>query len=222
MVAPFLRGYAPTDLAPDGDYSVRALAADAVALRWALAGDDGTAILVGHDWGATAAYAVPGGVFDRVVTIAVPPPSTLLGLPATLAARQARRSWYIAFQQLPGVAERALPRLLPRLWRDWSPDHDPAEDLDRLWDALDTPERRTAALTYYRHLRKLRARDLRDAALSDAYLHGADDGCLLADVARRVSGVHVVEGAGHFVQLERPEVVAETVGGPASGDPLRR
>ena len=35
-VAPYTRGYAPTDPAPDGDYSARALGADAVALAEAL------------------------------------------------------------------------------------------------------------------------------------------------------------------------------------------
>ena len=36
-VAPFMRGYAPTGLAPDGDYGLRALAGDANALHQASA-----------------------------------------------------------------------------------------------------------------------------------------------------------------------------------------
>src|SRR3954468_22339554 len=39
-VAPFMRGYAPTDLAPDGAYQMGAIARDANDLHAALGGDD--------------------------------------------------------------------------------------------------------------------------------------------------------------------------------------
>src|SRR6476646_5540966 len=55
-VAPFQRGYAPTGLPADGAYQTGALAADANALHEALGGS-GDAVLIGHDWGATATYA---------------------------------------------------------------------------------------------------------------------------------------------------------------------
>ncbi|MEA2126069.1 MAG: hypothetical protein QOI80_2851 [Solirubrobacteraceae bacterium] len=191
-----MRGYAPTSIA-DG-YSIAALACDAVALRWALAGD-GPAVLVGHDWGAVTAYAVPAGVFDRVVTLSVPPPETLRRPPL----RQLRSSWYMAFNQLRGLAERAQPRLVPKLWRTWSPAYDATEDLEHLRAAWPTREHISAALGYYRALRPSRRR-----SLPTTYLHGADDGCMLAEVA---AGAVLVPGAGHFVQLERPEVVADYV-----------
>jgi pimeloyl-ACP methyl ester carboxylesterase len=59
----------------DGRYSVGALVADVVALHQALSGDD-QAVLVGHDWGAEAAYGAAAFVPDRwrrLVTLAVPP-----------------------------------------------------------------------------------------------------------------------------------------------------
>src|SRR5262252_2808385 len=59
-VAPFMRGYAPTAVPADGAYDVGALAADAVALHEALGGDR-EAVLIGHDWGAEAAYAAASG-----------------------------------------------------------------------------------------------------------------------------------------------------------------
>ena len=51
-VAPWTRGYAPTSVPADGDYSMTALTADANALHEALGGD-ADAVLVGHDWGAS-------------------------------------------------------------------------------------------------------------------------------------------------------------------------
>src|SRR3712207_3137687 len=54
-VAPFLRGYAPSSVPADGDYTQTALAADINALHDALGGD-ADAVLIGHDWGAGIAY----------------------------------------------------------------------------------------------------------------------------------------------------------------------
>ena len=70
-----MRGYAPTGLAADGSYELGALVSDAVALHAALDGDE-RAVLIGHDWGAEAAYgaaAVAPERWRRLVTIAVPP-----------------------------------------------------------------------------------------------------------------------------------------------------
>src|SRR5689334_17899918 len=132
VVAPYTRGYAPTDLAPDGAYQLGALARDALALRDALGGD-GRAVLIGHDWGAATAYLAGAhrpAAFARIVTLAVAPGPALASPMASphalardvgLVARQLRMSWYMFFQLLPVISERSLPRLIPKLWRDWSP-----------------------------------------------------------------------------------------------------
>jgi pimeloyl-ACP methyl ester carboxylesterase len=51
--------------------------------------------------------------------------------------------------------------------------------------------------------------------LPTLYLHGTDDGAATSDYARWVervlpegSRVEIVDGAGHFMQLDRPDVVA--------------
>jgi pimeloyl-ACP methyl ester carboxylesterase len=240
VVAPFMRGYGPTDLAPDGAYQLGALARDAIEAHAALGGD-ARAVLIGHDWGAAAAYCAASHSpqrFRRVVTMAVPPlattfaplmsPRALIGeLPVLL--RQLRLSWYMLFQQLPVISERRLDRLIPKLWADWSPGFDAREDVARVFAALDGRRRRTAALRYYRALAQPWYRSA-EYAPEQAYwmgvpdrpvllLQGQNDGCIQPVLAERArdalapgSAVEVVPDAGHFLQLERPELVNQLIG----------
>jgi pimeloyl-ACP methyl ester carboxylesterase len=140
------------------------------------------------------------------------------------------------FQLVPGVSERALPWLIPRLWRAWSPGYDPAGDLPDVFAALDGPGRRTAALRYYRAFLLPWVRSDEYAAEQSRwassprvpvlYMHGARDGAQLPAVARRAERIlrppsrfELVEGAGHFLHLERPDhvngLIAEFVGSAA-------
>src|SRR4249920_172110 len=100
-VAPFMRGYAPTGLSPDGHYPLGALVADAVALHEALDGDE-RAVLIGHDWGAETAYgaaAVAPERWRRLVTLGVPP----LALDERIFSDygQLKRFFYLFFFKTP-------------------------------------------------------------------------------------------------------------------------
>ncbi len=230
-VAPYMRGYAPTAAAPDGRYQSGALAADAVALVEALGYED--AIVVGHDWGALAAYgaalAEPRRV-RKLVTAAVPY-GPQVGMALAGNYDQQKRSWYMFFFQLP-LAEAAVGQddfaFLERLWRDWSPGWQwPAEEMTALKETFRQPGVLEAALGYYRAAFNPA---LHDPALADLqmrlmgmmepievptlYLHGANDGCIgrelltgMGDLFPRGLRVEVVAGAGHFLHQERPDDV---------------
>ncbi|CAB4732411.1 unannotated protein [freshwater metagenome] len=236
VVAPFLRGYAPTGLAPDGSYHVPALVHDTLALHAALGGD-GRAVVVGHDWGALVAHgtgAAEHTPYAAAVAMAVPPapalfPRGLGDLP--LLARQSLLSWYTVFHQLPLLPERVFSAHVARLWRAWSPGYDPGEDLEHLAAALPDRAHRKAAIDYYRAAPRRGALPPAYADLADSwlqlprvpllYLHGARDGCLDSRFAARLvellpelparSRVEVVPSAGHFLQLERADRVAALV-----------
>ena len=218
-VAPFTRGYAPKDLAPDDSYLIADQAADVVALCNALGGDE-RAVLIGHDWGAAAVWGVTAREpqrFARYVAIAVPPPPVLLkpfGSLRTLGtgARQARMSWYFLYNQLP-ASERGLDRVIPKLWRDWSPGYDAREDLAHVFESLDGFARRRAALRDYRNnlQRGLNATFTIHPGAPALYLHGERDGCIQAamaalstDVLASGSRYELVPDVGHFMQLEHP------------------
>lgn len=233
VVAPWLRGYAPSGIAPDGSYQTAALAADALALHDQLGGD-GDAVIIGHDWGAMTAYGAAVAEpqrWRRVVTLAVPP------MPALATSffnyEQIRRSFYMFFFQSP-LAEIAVAmnelEFIAKLWRDWSPGFDAARsgDLDNVGRALGDPANLSAAIGYYRAMFDPTRQRPELAGLQEScaqippqptlYLHGADDGCLGASLTHGVdallspgSQVELVADAGHFLQLEQPAIVNQHI-----------
>jgi pimeloyl-ACP methyl ester carboxylesterase len=207
-VAPWSRGYAPTAVPADGDYTVAALAADANALHEALGGGD-DAVLIGHDWGAITAYGAAALAPDRwrrVVTMAVPPPPVASA--AFFDYRQPLAEMVVGADDLAFIDE---------LWRDWSPAYDGRDDLPHVKDALRRPENLAAAIGYYRAM--FGGGMLGETpAQPTLYLHGADDGAFLSDRVPEASAhlsadsqVEVVPGTGHFLHLEQPDTVNKRV-----------
>jgi pimeloyl-ACP methyl ester carboxylesterase len=222
VVAPTLRGYAPSSLARDGRYDGATLGRDVLALIERLG--QGPARVVGHDWGALAAYAAAALAPERLshlCTVAVPHPAAA-GL-GWVRPAQLRRSWYMFYFQLRGLAERRVSAdhlaFIDRLWRDWSPGwQQPPDEMEAVKAALRPPEHLGAALGYYRAMLHPRAFFdenrllLRPAQVPALYVHGVDDGCMgveLVDGVERAyrRGVRVerIAGAGHFCHLEKPE-----------------
>ncbi len=227
-VAPFLRGYAPTEVPEDGLYQSGALAQDACDLHEALGGGH-DAVLIGHDWGALAAYGAAAWQPDRwrrVVTAAVPPQSVAAA--GLLSFDQLKRSWYMFFFQsflADGVVGADDLVFIDRLWADWSPGYDAAEDLAHVKDSLRDPANLAAAIGYYRamlgngptspELDQVQAATASPTPQPTLYLHGVDDGCMTVRLADQAAGhlpaagsrVEKISAAGHFLHLEQPEKV---------------
>ena len=237
VVAPFSRGYAPTGPAADGDYHIGALMYDALAVYREL-GSPPDAVLIGHDWGAFTANGIaayPESPFAVHISMAVPPVGALrrtrgpIGRQLRMMPRQLRNSWYIMFFQLPGMPERLLPRIIPRLWRDWGPaGYSTEAALDEALAALPSPAHRRAAVGYYRALARPGRPAPRYAELHKwrfelprapiLHLQGAQDGAMMAAYAEQVdtqlppgSRVLILPSAGHFLQIEQPQVAADAI-----------
>ncbi|MFC4252373.1 alpha/beta fold hydrolase [Sinimarinibacterium flocculans] len=226
-VAPFLRGYAPSGLAADGDYRLTTVADDLIGLIGALG--ERQAFVVGHDWGAAASYVAAARAPDRVraiVTAAVPHLRRFLLRPTL---RQLARSRYMAYFQLRRIPEARIVRddfaWLRALIRRWSPGWDCTDaDLAPVFATLSQPAHCSAALAYYRALpRALADREawrllFAPLPVPAKVICGADDGCIgvemFEDQARYFgAGFELVrfDGAGHFMHCEQPQRFADEV-----------
>lgn len=236
VVAPFTRGYAPTAVPADGDYTVGALMYDAIAVHDHLEGND--AVLIGHDWGAFTANGIaayPRSPFAVHVTMSVPPIAAMqavripLGRRIRLGLTQLPMSWYMMFFQIPGIPQRVTHRVIPKLWRDWSrPGLAVDEEIANTLAALPTRAHRHAAVSYYRALARFSRPSPRYAQLHayrfamprgpHLHLQGTLDGAIqvgwtesMVDQLPVGSVVDVMPNTGHFNQLEEPAAVATAI-----------
>ena len=223
-VAPFMRGYAPTQVPADGRYDAEALGADVAALVGALGGE--SAYVIGNDWGGIATYsamALHPGVVRRAVVINIGHPATFL--PTLLNPRQVHHIFHFWFFQLEDLAPPAVRHgdyaFLDYLWDYWSAEgHEYGEHLERIkHETLAEEGRLEAALGYYRALPNFPQTHPEAAER----IQGKIDVPTLAifgnqDPARELSeGEHInftaeyrleiVPGAGHFVHREQAEAV---------------
>jgi|ERR1044071_6145597 pimeloyl-ACP methyl ester carboxylesterase len=155
VVAPDMRGYNLSDKpARVEDYKINLLVDDVLGLIRHFGRKQ--AAIVGHDWGAGVAWAVaqmyPEYVW-KLVAMQVPP---MAAWRANMTLRQALKSWYMLFFQLPRV-----PEWLMRA-RDYAlvehtfkktvarPGTFTDEDIAIYKQALREPGALTAAINYYR------------------------------------------------------------------------
>jgi pimeloyl-ACP methyl ester carboxylesterase len=226
-VAPFTRGYYPSQIPADNDYSVETMAEDGLALLDAFGAQK--AVVIGHDWGAITAYAMANIAPERVsklVTLAIPHPRVLRPGPKQLktASQFLELPWGRSSVEL---ASRDNFQYLDKTYAKWSPTwHGPVLDAQsaRMKASFARPGRLEAALGYYRSFRKdlLSPRRVllyrKKTSVPTLTIHGKLDGATLqsafASTPRAFTGPYrLVElpDAGHFVHLESPTATTDEV-----------
>jgi len=156
-ILPYLRGYHPDTLVPGRPYDALHVAEDAIGLLDALGLE--SAVLVGHDWGATLVYGAAALAPDRIqgiVPIAIPHPRTLKPKNALQALGMLVMARHFLYFQLPWAeagTRRNDFRYIDTLYRRWAPGwHGPERDaaVARAREAFATPEVLTGAIDWYR------------------------------------------------------------------------
>jgi pimeloyl-ACP methyl ester carboxylesterase len=154
VVAPDMRGYNMSYKPPRvEDYRVNRLVDDVTGLIRHFGARE--AAVVGHDWGAIVAWATAQHYPDYVWKLAalqVPPPAVW---GRNLTFRQALRSWYMLFFQLPTLPELLMRNgdfrsLGPMLRKTSRPGTFTDADIEFYKSALRVPRSLTAAINYYR------------------------------------------------------------------------
>jgi pimeloyl-ACP methyl ester carboxylesterase len=211
-VAPFTRGYHPTEIPKDGKYDVETLARDVLALIPALGEDK--AIVVGHDWGAAASYAAASLGPERVrmlVTLAIPHPRSLK---PSLGALWGIRHFFTLRRPNAAAKIRAADyKYIDKLWRRWSPawKNLPAAETTPVKQAFATPGCLEAACAYYKAFTpKLPAPHRKQITVPTVSFAGEND--IIAprayEKARHCydASYEVIQiPGGHFMHREHPE-----------------
>jgi pimeloyl-ACP methyl ester carboxylesterase len=148
-VTPFMRGYHPTEIPANGPFDSDTLGHDVLGLIEALG--EKRAIVVGHDWGASAAYSAatlgPEQV-ELLVTVAIPHPASIR---PSLALLWAGRH-FLVFQRKSMAAKMRADDFayVDELVQRWSPAWKvPAGETDHVKAAFRHPGCVEAAIAYY-------------------------------------------------------------------------
>jgi pimeloyl-ACP methyl ester carboxylesterase len=237
-IAPDMRGYGESSIPAEVEaYDLPTLCADMVGLLDAL-GEE-RAAFVGHDWGAAVVWEAAVRHPDRVAAVAgmSVPFVPRAPVPPVEAMRQGLgEDFYIVWFQEPGAADEALARDVRRTFtttRQWTKewaegDDDPpppewmSEDDLRVYVEAFERTGFTGGLNWYRNIdrnwelaEEVAHRRVEQPAL---YVAGSRDPVLgfmppeimdgwVTDMRAKV----VLEGAGHWIQQERPREVNEAL-----------
>ena len=227
-VAPFMRGYAPTEAPKDGLYGAVLLCKDVLALIDSLGAE--RAYLIGNDWGAgavTGATVLAPEKVNKLVIIA----SGRADHDLQMSYQYLKGTWHSYFFQLP-FAEQAVSHndyaFVEEWWRDASPEWDiPASALESIRETFRKPGVVEAALSYYRARYNPALQDpstqedqervnVGPVTVLTLALHGTRDRPRRLDSfeSENMDGFFtgglekvIIPGTGHFMHQEKPEEV---------------
>jgi pimeloyl-ACP methyl ester carboxylesterase len=223
VVAPDTRGYNLSSK-PDGveAYDTGQLAADIRGLIQERGAE--TALLVGHDWGGTIAWATAmhhPEVVDRLAILNAAHPRKLSqGLHHP---DQLRRSWYFFFFDLPDLPEAVVHADNWRFFRHFLRDAHPAytpEEIERYIEAWSQPGAAAGMINYYRSSvrtpLKRAEEQIRPVSAPTLVIWGERDRYLRADLAEpehddvpNLDRVERLPNASHWVHHDEPERVTQ-------------
>lgn len=234
--APDLRGYGGSSR-PKGvaQYDIDKLVADVEGL---IAASDATeTLLVAHDWGAIIAWHCAMRrirTLTRLVIMNVPHPARFMEDIAT-NPKQRKKSWYVAFFQLPWLPEFALTRnrakAVGQAFLGMAVDKSrfPEAVLEHYRANARRPGAMTAMLNYYRAA--WRSRDRMTPAQNTVevptlIVWGEEDSALEASLVPGTERfvpdltVRYLPGVSHWVQQEAPETVNAMLEAWLTGAPV--
>ncbi|WP_144627328.1 alpha/beta fold hydrolase [Arthrobacter woluwensis] len=236
VVVPYLRGFGPTRFREEHtprSGQISALTQDLFDLMDALRIE--RFMVVGHDWGARAAYLAAASRPDRIAACG----ALSVGWGTTspdqqLSLKQTQNYWYHWLFALPRGEELVRSHrheLSEHIWRIWSPEVDPAAISAALAEtsrAFDNPDWADVTLHSYRYRWGLAAADpayevlesmakkLTTIDVPTLVLHGADDPCNAPETSEGRAALFrgeyrrvVLDGIGHFPQRTAAPQVCE-------------
>jgi pimeloyl-ACP methyl ester carboxylesterase len=213
VIAVDQRGFGESDAPPGrGHYGIDRLVDDVAELLRTL-GIVEPVHAVGHDWGAVVTWCLAmtrPQLLRSGVAISVGHPREY----ALAGFEQKRKGLYVLGWQFTGLAERWLEAQDWARLRHWLRQH---PDPDGCLRNLARPGRLAAGLNWYRaNLGSVLTRAWPPCRVPMLGIWGSEDHCLAEDQmarsARRMAAPWAyerIEGAGHWLPLERPDRVAD-------------
>ena len=235
-LTPYLRGFGPTRFLEKTAFrsgQLAALGQDLIEFADAVGIERFT--LVGHDWGARAAYIVAALWPERVQGLVALSVGYGTSTPKDqISYDQARAywyQWYFGLERGRAALEQDRRGLCRLLWEAWSPDwHFDDATFETTAGSFDNPDFVEVSIHSYRHRWgnapgdhrydeiETRMAKLPRIGVATSVLHGANDGATFPETSagkeRYFTGPYkrqVVGGVGHFIQRERPNAVVEAV-----------
>jgi pimeloyl-ACP methyl ester carboxylesterase len=234
VIAPDLRGYGESSVPLEVEaYDMASLCGDVVGLLDGVSAE--RAVVVGHDWGAFVGWHLALAHPERVAAVgglSVPFVPRAPAPPIGLMRTGLGEDFYIVWFQQPGLADEALGRDVRRTLttsKQWTAEWGAADDQPRRPDWLTEEDLRlyvesfertgfAGGLNYYRNIDRnwelgapLADRRIEQPAL---FITGSRDPVRRFMPAEAMDGwvtdlreIVIIEGAGHWVQQERPEEV---------------
>lgn len=211
VVTPWTRAYAPTEIPADGKYDAETLGKDLIALVDALGGGQ-PAVLVGHDFGAAAAYAavtMAPEKFRQLITIGIPHPRSIK--PSLSLAWKVRHFFTLSRKHAAAKIRKGELKHIDELVQRWSPAWKvPADETAAVKASFAQPGVLEAVLGYYRAIsRKVPPSQRGKIKVPSIAFAGEHDTISpkMYEAARRLyegSYEVVTMPGGHFMHREHP------------------